>query len=161
MQIYVPPGGRENDDSLYHSSADEEEETETLSAGSRDDRRDDDFLPDDEPAESKPSKSKLGLGLNFLRTLSFEPSAAEKDKDDEKRRKIPPPLSDWNRSQSFPPPGKSFGSPGESSGHKPGEDSGNGSALYVGRPLTKGLSSVASSTVSCNSDIEGKEDVLS
>jgi hypothetical protein len=33
--------------------------------------------------------------------------------------------------------------------------------LYVGRPLTKGLSSVASSTVSCNSDIEGKEDVLS
>ena len=152
VQIYVPP---DDDGSLYHSSADEEEETETLSAGSRDEHRADDFLPDDEPVASKPSKSKLGLGLNFLRTLSFEPPP-EKEKEEDKKRKVPPPLGDWSRSQSFPPPGKTFGVAGESSTSRPEEDSGHGSSVFGGRPLSKGMSSVSSS-VSCNSDIEGKD----
>ena len=31
----------------------------------------------------------------------------EKRSDDVKKREVPPPLADWNRSQSFPPPGSS------------------------------------------------------
>ena len=155
---------------LYNSSAEEEDETETLSAGSRDDHRADDFLPDeevevDEADESEQKKPKRGLGLNFLRTLSFDPAATAstskeklEDAEAQAKRKIPPALSDWNRSQSFPPPtGKSFGGSGENSDKRPIAEAGTGTSVFGGRPLTKGVSSVASSVVSCNSDIEGIE----
>ena len=157
VQIYVPPTSKnganfdpENDGSLYNSS-DEEEETETLSAGSHDEHRAADFLPDEEPQEknnnnTSNNNNRSKVGLNFLRTLSVDPSA---EKEDSKNRKVPPPLSDWNRSQSFPPPGKSFGS-GEVDRKVEEEPQ-----VFGGRPLTKGISSIASS-VSCSSDIEGK-----
>ena len=159
VQIYVPPTSTNDDDgdndgSLYNSS-DEEEETETLSAGSRDEHRADDFLPDEEPQETNNNNNnnnnnRSKVGLNFLRTLSVDPSA---EKEDSKNRKVPPPLSDWNRSQSFPPPGKSFVS-GEVDRKVEAEPQ-----VFGGRPLCKGISSIGSS-VSCNSDIEGKRKIL-
>ena len=85
VQIYVPPTNDESDD-------------DTLSVDSQ--------LPDDpqdpgnqltsadrtvsEPAVS----SHLTKKTVVLRTLSAEVAS----------RKVPPMLSDWNRSQSFPPP---------------------------------------------------------
>ena len=136
VQIYVPPTKSENS-SLYNSSEDE-----TLSAESQDEdeHRTHNF---EAPVKITPRPK---VGLNFLRTLSVDPSSPVEE--DGKNRKVPPPLSDWNRSQSFPPPGKSFG---------PSDLGQKNEDEIRGRPLmVKGVTSIASSVLSCTSDIEGK-----
>jgi hypothetical protein len=163
----VPPT-EDADAALYDSSAGEEDETETLSAGSRHNLDHEHDFDDEKPAgkpkagsrhnhdrendfdHEKPAGKAGKVGLNLMRTVSVDPDKAP----DGKRRKVPPPLSDWNRSQSFPPPGKT--SADCDADRKCGNDAGNGNSVFGGRPLTKGVSSVASS-VSCASDIEGKK----
>ena len=74
VQIYIPPSS---------SKDTTESESETLSAGNSDNEL---FDEDEEVNEVKKSEVR--------RTLSAEVAS----------RKVPPKLSDWNRSQSFPPP---------------------------------------------------------
>ncbi len=160
VQIYVPPTRKSDaESSLYNSSEDE-----TLSAGSQDEEnRTDDFSTqkqqNDETHETSSSRPKFGL--NLMRTLSVDPSSSSSPVEDEGKsnRKIPPPLSDWNRSQSFPPPGKSFVSSeaGQKAEDNESSGRGNNSNVFGGRPLSKGVPYVASSILSCNSDMEGKK----
>jgi len=155
VQIYVPPTRKSDADSSHYNSS----EDETLSAGSQDEEnRSDDFSQSQNDETHETSSNRPKLGLNFLRTLSVEPSSSSSPVEEEGKnnRKIPPPLSDWNRSQSFPPPGKSFVT--SEAGQKVEDESSARGNVFGGRPLSKGIPSVASSVLSCNSDIEGKKE---
>jgi len=68
------------------------------------------------------------------------------------KRKVPPLLGDWCRSQSFPPPQKSA----EDSDKK--ETQSDDKSVFGGRPLSKDFCSTVSS-VSGQSDIEGKVNI--
>ena len=84
VQIYVPPTNDESDD-------------DTLSVDSQlpDDPQDSGQLTANDRTVSEPAvSSHLTKKTVVLRTLSAEVAS----------RKVPPMLSDWNRSQSFPPP---------------------------------------------------------
>ena len=84
VQIYVPPTNDESDD-------------DTLSVDSQlpDDPQDPGQLTANDRTVSEPAvSSHLTKKTVVLRTLSAEVAS----------RKVPPMLSDWNRSQSFPPP---------------------------------------------------------
>ena len=84
VQIYVPPTNDESDD-------------DTLSVDSQlpDDPQDPGQLTENDRTVSEPAvSSHLTKKTVVLRTLSAEVAS----------RKVPPMLSDWNRSQSFPPP---------------------------------------------------------
>ncbi len=89
----------------------------------------------------------------YGRTLSADPEGAEG------KRKVPPPLGDWCRSQSFPPPQKSV-SGGDDEDLNKQSAKGGDKSVFGGRPLSKGVTSTASSTNSEHSDIEGTVQTL-
>ena len=85
VQIYVPPTNNDESDD------------DTLSVDSQlpDDPQDPGQLTENDRTVSEPAvSSHLTKKTVVLRTLSAEVAS----------RKVPPMLSDWNRSQSFPPP---------------------------------------------------------
>lgn len=133
VQIYVPPS---------------KNVSESISANSDDDETISVASIDTDEAKSGKDSEKRKCKKVYGRTLSAEPKGII-----DAKRKVPPPLGDWCRSQSFPPPQKSVSGDDE---NEKQEVLRTGKGVFVGRPLSKGVSSPTSS-MSEHSDIEGRQ----